>query len=110
VPACGAFTSLGLERDARLQEAAIAPILAGTPAAELRSELERALNTLWGVPVAALPEACLSPLTILRALLAPGDVVWLSAAMAARHRAAAEALQAAGWTVETVSVEAVALA
>lgn len=110
VPARGAFTSLGLERDARMQEAAIAPILAGTPVAELRAELEAALTGLWGVPAAALPEPCLAPLALVRPLLAPGDTIWLSGPMAARQRQAVEALAAAGWAVETVTLEAVALA
>jgi 7-keto-8-aminopelargonate synthetase-like enzyme len=97
----GAWSSLGLEREAAARAAAMAATVTEATAEDERLALEHALMGLWGTPVALVPPARLAPLDLVRALLEPGDAVLVAPGLSGRHRRAIEALRAAGKRVET---------
>jgi 7-keto-8-aminopelargonate synthetase-like enzyme len=101
---------LGGDGARRASAAALAALAEGTGASALAAALATRLSDLWRSPVLVAPTGDVQALRLLKALLQPGDVVFVAPEVLARQRQAASALREAGWTVQSATLEALVAA
>jgi 7-keto-8-aminopelargonate synthetase-like enzyme len=106
----GVGAVLGLDGTQQAAAAALAALAEGTDACDLRAALAATLSDLWRSPVAIAPSGAVQALRLLKALLLPGDVVFVAPEVLARQRQAAASLREAGWTVVAATPETLATA